>query len=157
MTYHFRPLTLEDKPMFCAWLDQPHIDGWWHDGATEWALVKEDWARLDCPVDMRIVEFENTPFAYVQDYDTRAFEAPQYAYLPMGSRAIDMFLGAPEFLGKGHAAGFLRQRSDDLLAAAPVVAVDPGPQNTRAIATYARAGFQQTKITPCEDGDMVQV
>lgn len=143
--------------MFCAWLDQPHIGGWWHSGAEEWALVEEDWARLDRPVDMRIVEHNETPFAYVQDYNAHAYDAPQYADLHPEARAIDTFLGDPAFLGKGHGAGYVAVRSDELLKSYPLIVVDPDPTNIRAIATYARAGFHPTCTNPCEDGDIVQV
>ncbi|MEO0359105.1 MAG: GNAT family N-acetyltransferase [Pseudomonadota bacterium] len=158
MTYTFRPLYPADETMFCGWLDQPHIAGWWGRGAEEWALVKHDFADPNQPVDMRIVEHGGTPFAYVQDYDVTAFDAPQYADLPSASRAIDTFLGAVQFLGKGHAAAYLAQRTNTLLAqGAQTIAVDPDPNNTRAIAAYARAGFIKHRITPCEDGDPVQV
>lgn len=158
MTYTFRPLERCDKPMFCAWLDQPHIAGWWGKAEDEWDLVEQDWNRLDRPVDMRIVEYAATPFAYVQSYDAMAFGAPQYADLPAHAMAIDTFLGDPAFLGRGHAAAYLAQHSDALLAGgAPMVVVDPDPANLRAIAAYERAGFHKHRVTPCEDGDRVQV
>ncbi|SEV95776.1 aminoglycoside 6'-N-acetyltransferase [Cognatiyoonia koreensis] len=153
--YTFRPITKDDLPMFKAWLDQPHIGGWWADGGTEARLIEEDLGGTR--VDMRIVEHDGTPFAYVQDYDAHTFDSPQYADLPATSRALDTFLGDPAYLGQGHATGYLRARLGTLAATYPIVAVDPDPANLRAIATYQRAGFRPTKITACEDGDPVQV
>lgn len=154
-SYGFRPMTREDYPMFRDWLAQPHIGGWWSDGATELRLIEEE---MDSPtVDMRIVTHQGQPFAFVQDYNAHAFDAPQYADQPPQARALDMFLGDPAFLGQGHASGFLRQRAAELAADDGLVLVDPDPANTRAIATYQSAGFVPLGIRPCEDGDPVQI
>jgi len=155
MTYHFRPITRDDLPMFADWLSNPHIGGWWADGAEEARLIAEE---LDTGnVDMRIVEHDSTPFAFVQDYNAHHWHMPQYEGLPDNARALDTFLGDPVYLGKGHATGYLRARLKDLHPTYPTIAVDPDPKNTRAIRTYTQAGFRPTKITPSEDGDPVQV
>ncbi|WP_417259524.1 GNAT family N-acetyltransferase [Celeribacter sp.] len=153
--YRFRPLTPADKPLFVAWLAAPHIGGWWQDGETEWALVAQEFGTGR--VDMRVVEQGGTPFAYVQDYGVHEWEMPQYADLPRRARALDTFLGDVAFLGKGHAARYLRQRCDALLADYSLVAVDPAPDNTRAIRAYAAAGFVQRKTCIGEEGDPVTV
>lgn len=155
MTYTFRPITRDDLPMFKAWLANPHIQGWWAEGGVEARLIEEE---LDTSnIDMRIVEHDGTPFAYVQDYNVHRWGLPQYSDLPKTARALDTFLGDPAYLGKGHATGYLRARLNDLHPTYPIVAVDPDPENTRAIAAYARAGFRPTKLTVCHDGDPVQV
>lgn len=153
--YSFRPITRDDLPMFKAWLDAPHIEGWWGDSATEARLV-EDVLDKDI-VDMRIVCHDGTPFAFIQDYNAHAFGAPQYAGQDPAARAIDTFLGDPAYLGQGHGAGYIAARLAELRRSAPVVLTDPDPANARAIAAYRRAGFRPLKITPCEDGDPVQV
>lgn len=154
--YRFRPLERGDKGMFCDWLSRPHIGGWWQDGDSEWALLEQDWT-LPC-LDMRIVELDGVPFAFVQDYPVHHWTMPQYAALPDDARAIDTFLGDPAYLGKGHGSGYLRQRAAQLTArGASLVAVDPDPENTRAIAAYRRAGFTGDLICQGEDGDPVQV
>ena len=158
MPYRFETLTREDYPMLHRWLAEPHIGGWWGDGPTETALMDED--MQSGKTDMRIVwhAASNRPFAYVQDYDVRAFEMPHYTELPEGARAIDTFLGDPDYLGKGHASGYLRMRATQLTeAGAPLVVVDPAPENTRAVAAYAKAGFAGDQIVPCEDGDPVRI
>lgn len=153
--YHFRPLTEADRPLFDTWLAQPHIGGWWADAETEWQLLAEEFGKGS--TDMRIVELNGAPFAYVQDYDAHHWPMPQYNDLPRRTRAVDTFLGAPEFLGRGHASGYLRQRGDELLTAYSMIAVDPAADNLRALATYERAGFKRRRTCPCEDGDMVTV
>ena len=153
--YGFRKMTRADYPMFQDWLSQPHIGGWWGEGAVELRLIEDE---MDgSAVDMRIVTLDGHPFAFVQDYNAHAFGAPQYADQPPQARALDMFLGDPAFLGQGHASGFLRQRATDLAARHGTVLVDPDPANTRAIAAYRRAGFTDLGIRPCEDGTPVLV
>lgn len=150
--YQFVPLTRADYHLIRQWLNEPHIAGWWGDPDTEIALMEQD---MDTgPTDMRIVHFEGHPFAYVQDYPAHHWPAPQYKDYPKGTRAIDTFLGDPNYLRQGHAAGYMRQRAGELIAAgAPVVVVDPSPDNSNAIRAYRKAGFEGDKILPCEDGD----
>lgn len=158
MTYTFRPLVPKDRALLDDWLSQPHIDGWWGDAASEWALIKSDLAKRPCPTDMRIVEDGKTPFAYIQDYNAHAFDAPHYSDLPKDARAFDTFLGDPAYLGKGHAKRYMRQRIKELIATgAPLVAVDPDVDNTRAIAAYRAAGLTGATVKPCEDGTPVLI
>ena len=159
--YTFRKLSRSDMGLFHHWLEQPHLGGWWADAATEWALLEpEIEANLvhENLTDMRVVELAGHPFAYVQDYDVRAYDMPQCADLPAGSRAMDSFLGDPAYLGQGHGTGFIRARADQLLAlGAPLIAVDPDPANSRAIAAYTRAGLKPLGIRTSEDGTPVLV
>ncbi|GAA3864499.1 GNAT family N-acetyltransferase [Celeribacter arenosi] len=153
--YLFRPLVPADRARIVAWLAQPHIGGWWQDGDTEWPLLAAEFGTGRC--DMRVVETGGVPFAFVQDYDVRTWPMPQYDDLPEGARAMDTFLGNPAYIGRGHGAGYIRARADALLAQFPLVAVDPSPENTRAIRAYTAAGFVPRCTTPCEDGDPVTV
>lgn len=153
--YSFRAITRADLPMFKHWLSQPHIDGWWGDGGTEARLVEDDMDKD--VVDMRIAQHDGTDFAYIQDYNAHAFDAPQYSDQPEDARAIDTFLGDPAFLGQRHGAGYIAARVAELRRHYPCVLTDPDPANLRAIAAYTRAGFVPLDIRPCEDGDPVQV
>jgi hypothetical protein len=75
--------------------------------------------------------------------------------LPQGGRGIDAFIGAPDMIGQGHGATFLRERAIELIAAgAPLVAIDPDPANLRARAAYAKAGFVETRIAPTPAGEL---
>jgi len=144
--YAFVPLTRGDLPLLRRWLVEPHVREWWGDPGAEVAEIAAQMeARLACgaaPCDMRLVQAGGVPFAYVQDYRLDTYDTPFAAQLPEGTRGIDTFIGDPAFLGQGHAAAYLRQRAGELLAAgAPCISVDPDPDNTRAIATYRRAGF----------------
>ncbi len=158
--YTFRPMTRADFPMFKDWLDHPHLGGWWGDGGTELRLIEQDMAKADTDpafVDMRIAEYHDTPFAYIQDYNAHAFGAPHYKGYDKDARAIDTFLGDPSFLGQGHGAGFIGARIRELRQTYPMVLADPHTKNTRAIAAYTRAGFVKDKSALNEDDTPVQI
>ncbi|MEM1077567.1 MAG: GNAT family N-acetyltransferase [Pseudomonadota bacterium] len=153
--YRFLPVTRADYPMLRSWLSEPHMAGWWGDAETEIALIEDEIEGGPC--DMRIV-WADKPFAFVQDYPVRAYGAPHYGHLPDEAHGMDTFLGDPAFLGQGHGAGYLRARAKALFAAGvPAVVVDPDPENSHAIATYAKAGFAPVELRPCEDGANVLV
>jgi len=154
--YAFRRVTRADFPMLHGWLEQPHINGWWGEPNFELHLIEEEIDGTRCH--MWIVETDGTPFAFIQNYNAHEYGAPHYAGYPAEAQAMDTFLGDPAFLGQGHAAGYVRARADILLErGAPIVLIDPDPENTRAIAAYGKAGFEKAEIVPCEDGDLVQV
>lgn len=142
--------------MLHHWLEQPHLRGWW--GDPERGVSGLAHGLGHDPIDMRIVELHGDPFAYIQDHDVHEWPAPQFSDLPDGARAIDTFLGNAAFLGQGHATGYLKQRARELLAAgAARVAVDPDPENERAIAAYARAGFRGIRICRRADRSRARV
>jgi len=136
--YVFRPVTLDDLPLLGTWQGFPHVREWWDDG--EPFTVDE---LLDKRVSRWIVELDGAPFAYMQDYSVHGWEEHHFGHLPPGSRGIDQYIGVPGMLGCGHGKAFIRQRMQELFAAgAPVIAVDPHPENMRAIAVYRKLGFR---------------
>lgn len=148
----FAPMTRADLPLFKHWLDQPHLGGWWGDSATEARLVENDIGKG--VVDMRLACHDGVPFACIQaniqDDKAYAFGAPQDAGQPQGARAIDTFPGDPAFPDQGHGSGSVAARLRALRRSFPVIVTNPDPTNTRA-------GFRRHKVTPCENGDPVQV
>lgn len=140
--------------MLRDWLNTPEVVLWWGDPHEQYALVEGDLS--DPRMAMHIVAFQGRPFAYVQDYETTAWPQPQFADLPPGARAMDTFIGVPQMLGQGHGAGYLRERALALIAeGAPLIAIDPDPENERAVGAYARAGFRSLGERPSEDCDTI--
>jgi aminoglycoside 6'-N-acetyltransferase len=138
--YAFRPAAAEDLPMLARWLRSPEVVRWWGDPERELATLREDLGEPRLV--MRIVSFEGRPFAYAQDYGVHVWPYPHFVGLPPASRAIDCFIGEPDMIGRGHGSAFLRLLAERLVAeGAPVVAIDPDPENHRARRAYARAGF----------------
>ena len=141
--------------MMRTWLAQPHVRAWWGDPDDQIRLIDADMGTA--PVDMRIVWFEDRPFAYIQDYPAHHWPMPHYAAFPAGTRAVDTFLGDPAMLGRGHGAGYLRQRAAKLRRRYRAVVVDPDVTNDRAIVAYRSAGFHGETTALNEDGEDVLI
>lgn len=126
--------------MLRRWLCTPEVVRWWGDPVEQAALLGGD--LREPLMTMRIVSFNDRPFAYAQDYDVGSWPQRQFSHLPTGSRAIDAFIGEPDMIARGHGAAFLQQLARHLIdAGAPVIAIDPGATNLRARRAYANAGF----------------
>jgi aminoglycoside 6'-N-acetyltransferase len=136
--YGFRGATLADLTLLRRWMAEPHVRVWWGEDDPYNA---DD---LDDPrTSFRIVESQGVPFAFMQDYDVKAWEAHHFGYLPEGARGMDQFIGVPDMLGHGHGTALIAQRMRQLLAeGAPVIGTDPHPANARAIAVYQKVGFR---------------
>ena len=134
--YAFRPVTPDDFDLLHAWHREPHVAAWW--GGTRYTSEHLRDSRLT----MRIVEIDGDPFAFVQDYDVHGWEGHHFAHLPPGSRGMDQFIGTPGLIDRGHGSAFITARMNGLFAdGVPVLAVDPHPDNGRAIAVYRKLGF----------------
>jgi len=149
--YRIERLKNADLPLIWAWLQEPHVQAWWVDPQVQFDLIKGD---MDDPtIDLHLVSLGDQPFAYVQDYCVQDWMQPHLKDRPEGTRAIDTFLGDPAFLGRGHGAGLLRQHALDLLArGTPQIVIDPDPENSRAIAAYARSGFIKIGVRESDEG-----
>ncbi|KAJ55538.1 aminoglycoside adenylyltransferase [Actibacterium mucosum KCTC 23349] len=145
--YNFRKVLNGDLPLLATWRAAPHVRVWWDSDEPDSPAE-----LTDSRVARFIVSLGDRPFAYMQDYTVHGWDGHHFFELPLGSRGIDQFIGLPDMVGKGHGPAFIAQRVADLFAAgAPVVATDPHPDNTRAIAAYEKAGFRAfgpSKDTP---------
>lgn len=142
--------------MMAEWLATPLLRAWWGDPVEQLALVAED---LENPLmDQQIVTFADRAFAYLQSYPCRAWGAPQFNDRPQGSHSVDMCVGPPDMLGRGHGAAILRLYANTLLSRGETdILIDPDPGNERAVRSYRRAGFRDVAIRNGEDGDPVLV
>lgn len=153
--YNFRPITPDDLPLMRRWLSAPHVRVWWGDVERNIALMTQD---MDNPqINMQVVELVGRPLAYLHHHDVRAFAMPQFADLSQGTRAINSFVGDPEYLGQGHAAGYIGACVNDLRMHYPMVAAAPNSTDARQIAIYEHAGFRKRRLAPTRDGKLVQV
>ena len=152
--YSFRRATTKDLPRLRRWLNAPEVRRWWGNPNEEFELLRGD---LNEPLMMmRIVSLGQRPFAYVQDYEVHAWLQPHLSHLPMGSRAIDSFIGWPSMIGRGHGHAYLRLLAEQLCAeGAPLVAIDPAEGNLRAQRAYEKAGFRVETRVATEAGPAV--
>jgi aminoglycoside 6'-N-acetyltransferase len=148
--YLFRSMTTADLPMIKHWLALPHVREWWGDPAEQYALVSGD---LDEPaMDQFIVSIGGSDFGYIQCYDLTAWNSG-FGEQPNGTRGIDLFIGEPGMIERGHGSGLIRAFVDGRLAqGAPRMVTDPDPENPRAIRAYEKAGFEKVRLVDTPDG-----
>lgn len=126
-----------DRPLLVEWQSHPHVREWWDSDEPF------DHEKINDPrVAKWIVETDDKPFAFMQDYTVHGWDEHHFSQLPKGSRGIDQYIGEPEMIGLGHGSAFIATRMRSLFdAGAPVIATDPHPDNKRAIAVYKKIGF----------------
>lgn len=157
-SHTLQPMTRDHLPLLADWLTTPHARAWWGDPAEQLALVTGD---LDEPLmDQQIACLDGRPFGYLQSYPVHAWPAgaPHLVDFPPDTVAIDCFVGPADMLGQGHGASMVRLYAQTLLGrGAPVVVIDPDPDNERAVRAYRRAGFHDVALRADGAGDMTLV
>jgi len=98
--YDFRPVTEKDLPMIAAWLAEPHVAEWWGNAETEIAQVRDHIDSIS--VEPLIVELDGRPIGYLQSYDPHLEDGHPYSDQPFGTLGIDLSIGRPELVGRGH-------------------------------------------------------
>ncbi|MEL6683550.1 MAG: GNAT family N-acetyltransferase [Pseudomonadota bacterium] len=137
LAYDFRRVGWADLSQLQSWEQQPHVQEWWD---SDDPIDAQDLADPRCA--LWIVSYKGRPFAFLQDYTVHGWPNHPFADLPKGTRGIDQYIGEPDMLGKGHGTGLIQQRMDVLFhEGAPMIAIDPHPDNARAIAVYRKLGF----------------
>jgi aminoglycoside 6'-N-acetyltransferase len=151
--YVFRPMTAADLPLIQRWLALPHVREWWGDPHQQYALVTGD---LDEPaMDQYIFSSEGDSFGYLQCYDLTEWNTG-FGAQPLGTRGIDLFIGDPKMIERGHGSTLIRCFADNLLQnGAPRVVTDPDPANGRALRAYEKAGFEKDRMVETPDGPAV--
>ncbi|MFG3596871.1 GNAT family N-acetyltransferase [Bradyrhizobium sp. RDI18] len=148
--YVFRPMAVADLPLIRQWLARPHVREWWGNPSEQYELVSGD---LDEPaMDQFIVSAGSNDFGYLQCYDLTAWNSG-FGEHPRGTRGIDLFIGEPDLIGRGHGSALIRAFVEDRLKrGAPRIVTDPDPANTRAVRAYEKAGFEKVGMVDTPDG-----
>ncbi len=136
-----RPATLADVPLLRRWDEQPHVLE--SDPNDDW-----DWENeLAVTVPWResyIGEVDGRPVGFLQIIDAAREETHYWGEIAIGTKAIDLWLGEAEDLGRGYGTVMMKQ-AIALCFADPAVhsiVIDPLYGNTRARRFYERLGFQ---------------
>ena len=148
--YLFRPMTSGDLPLVRRWLALPHVREWWGQPEEQYSLVSGD---LDEPaMDQYIFSTAGSPFAYLQCYDLTAWNSG-FGPHPAGTLGIDLLIGEPGMIERGHGSALVRCFVDDRLQkGAPRIVTDPDPANGRAVRAYEKAGFEKDRMVETPDG-----
>lgn len=136
-----RPATFADLELLRHWDQQPHViaadpnDDW----GWETELVRNpDWRE------QLIAELDGRPIGFIQIIDPALEDSHYWGDVPDNLRAIDIWIGESEDLGRGYGTRMMGLALDRCFANPAVIAVliDPLANNTRAHRFYERLGFR---------------
>lgn len=140
--YHFRDVDGRDLSLLAQWLAEPHVAKWW-DGVPQASAQKIIGAIDSIETRPMIVELGGRPIAYLQHYDPHLEDGHPYQDQPKGTLGLDISIGIPALIGKGHGSAIIRQIAAELFARGTKrIVIDPHPENHAAIRAYEKAGFR---------------
>lgn len=137
-----------------TWLLRPHVKQWYDDVPA--ATYPDDTIseyrtaiRGEDPTDLYVIDLDGRPIGVLQSY--RIDDHPEYAAqvaLDRPAIGIDLFIGEPDCVGRGHGPALIRAFLRDV--AFPRYGVDlcvigPTLSNVAAIRAYEKAGFRFLK------------
>ncbi len=141
MTVTLRLATPDDLDLLNRWDQQPHVIA---------GIASDDWAwsvelcRNPDWRDQLIAEVDGRPIGFVQIIDPAREETGYWGHVPENLRAIDIWIGEPDYLGQGYGTRIMQLAIDRCFAvpAVSAILIDPLVSNVRAIRFYERLGFR---------------
>ena len=127
------------------WYDDVAGETYPDDTIAEYQLA----IRGDDPTDYFVVELDGRPIGEIQSY--LIDDEPEYAaMLELGRPAfgIDLFIGEPELIGRGHGPALIRAFLRDVgfsRYGVDLSVIGPATNNVAAIRAYEKAGFRFLK------------
>lgn len=136
-----RPATILDLQLLQRWDEQPHVID--SDPNDDWNWQVELSRTLPWREQL-IAELDGVPIGFVQIIDPAEEEGHYWGPVAANLRAIDIWIGEKDYLGKGHGTRIMQIALERCFAVAEVedVLIDPLASNTRAIRFYERLGFK---------------
>lgn len=136
-----RPATIDDLARLENWDREAHVIASDPDDDWNWAteLLRDPVWRAQL-----IAEVRGVPMGFVQIIDPGEEESHYWGEIETGSRAIDIWIGPAEYLGRGYGTAMMRLALAICFSSAEVnqVWIDPLASNQRAIRFYRRLGFE---------------
>jgi RimJ/RimL family protein N-acetyltransferase len=142
-----------DQSMIEDWLARPHIREWLHGEGLKTTLQSLA-ESFEGSSDFQhwIVYDSETPFGYLLTSEIDPQEEFFAAVHFSGDKAItlDVFIGEPDYLGKGFGTAMIKQLIQWQFADVSDVIIDPEVANERAVHVYQKLGFRiiETFIAP---------
>jgi aminoglycoside 6'-N-acetyltransferase len=132
-----------DLALLRSWDSQPHVVASNPNDAWRW---EEELSRRPAWRELLIAELDGKPIGFLQIIDPAAEESHYWGDVEPNLRAIDIWIGEAEYLGKGYGTTIMSRAIarcfDDPSVTA--ILVDPLASNVRAHRFYERLGFQFT-------------
>lgn len=136
-----RPATPADLELLRHWDEQPHIVV--SKGDDDWQWERElarnpDWRE------QLIAEVDGRPIGFVQIIDPAREESKYWGCIDEGYRAIDIWIGEPDAIGRGYGTQIMNLAIERSFAdpAVHTILIDPMESNIRAQRFYERLGFE---------------
>ncbi len=142
-----RPATLADVPTLAAWDRETHVIACSNDDPEADVAFGSDWAEevtnSAYELTYLIAEVDGQPVGAMAVCDPHTEPSRYWGEIEPGLRAIDIWIGPPEWLGRGVGTQMMARMIDRCFAEAGVTAViiDPLNSNTAAQRFYRRLGF----------------
>jgi aminoglycoside 6'-N-acetyltransferase len=138
---NLRPATLDDLNLLQHWDQQAHVVASDPNDDWNWEVELErtpDWRE------QLMAEIEGRPIGFIQIIDPAREESHYWGEVPANLRAIDIWIGEADDLGKGYGTKMMQLAIARCFADPTVTAIliDPLASNTRAQRFYERLGFQ---------------
>ena len=144
-----RPAVPADAALLHAWDREPHvIRAVTDDPAAEEAFIDADWEQElsdQSPVSFFLIGEDNgRPVGAMQVIDPQLEPTHYWGEIEPNLRALDIWLGPADALGRGLGTTMMTQAIDTCFAASEVTAIviDPLASNADAHRFYQRLGFR---------------
>jgi aminoglycoside 6'-N-acetyltransferase len=140
-TITLRHAVLEDIPILERWEEEPHVQASGVEDDWNW---EEELQRNPAWREQLIAEADGRPIGVVQIIDPALEETHYWGDCAPNLRAIDIWIGEADALGKGYGTAMMRLALERCFAPPEVTAVliDPLESNVRAQRFYERLGFR---------------
>lgn len=97
-----------------------------------------------------IVSYESKPVGYIQKYKIKDYpENAQYVKSEDQASGVDLFIGEPNFIGRGLVSMMLKKFLKEIIFTQEGIdtcVIDPQPDNARAIRAYEKVGFKFVRV-----------
>jgi aminoglycoside 6'-N-acetyltransferase len=144
-----RPATVDDIAMLKAWDREPHViasttDDPDADEAHEGVTWEDEIAMQSGVYWYMIAELDGRPIGALQFIDPHLEPTHYWGEIEPALRAIDIWIGPADMLGKGYGDAMMRSAIALCFADPEVeaIVIDPLASNTRAHRFYQRFGFK---------------
>ncbi|HEX7017537.1 MAG TPA: GNAT family N-acetyltransferase [Patescibacteria group bacterium] len=149
----FRELRFDDLPLLHDWLNTPHVHEWYDkDEQNTLDEIKEKYGKKinkEEPTDSYLIMYDNQPIGYIQTAKVKDWPTLESVVgKNQQAASIDLFIGEPNYLGKGLGSQVIRKFLTVVVFQRPDIIkcfIDPEPSNVRAIKSYEKAGFKYLK------------
>ena len=140
-TITLRDTTPEDLQLLRHWDEQPHTVA--SDPNDDWNWEEELYKKPDWREQL-IAELDGRPIGFIQIIDPAKEQSHYWGDVEDNLRAIDIWIGEKEDLGKGYGTIMMKQAIERCFRhpAVTAVIIDPLESNIRAHRFYERLGFR---------------